>query len=237
MRINHSSLADVSAHVYKHRRHADDAAPDISRVANAGSAGNDSNAVAGRDRSNGIRGLVDERLACRVDGHVHDRAHAEAQENSLLHPGVCPPAGFSAFGRTRGRRHTGSSKPISAIAAFTGMGLDSTKFISISGWKRRWTSRAPAKSFRRASLVRRTISAGISFETTEMTPRPPRAMSGSVMASSPERTMNSSGTALRIAAICEMLPEASLMPAMFSILASRFTVAGSMFTPVRPCTL
>jgi len=32
-----------------------------------------------------------------------------------------------ALGGTSGKRHTGSSNPISAIAAFTGMGFDSTK--------------------------------------------------------------------------------------------------------------
>ena len=36
-------------------------------------------------------------------------------------------------GGTSGKRHTGSSKPISAIAAFTGIGFDSTKLISING--------------------------------------------------------------------------------------------------------
>ncbi len=37
------------------------------------------------------------------------------------------------------------------------------------------------------------ISAGISLEATEMMPRPPSAISGMVMASSPESTMKSSG--------------------------------------------
>ena len=38
-----------------------------------------------------------------------------------------------------------------------------------------------------------TISAGISFDATEMTPRPPTAISGSVIASSPDSTMKSGG--------------------------------------------
>src|SRR5580692_8227638 len=44
---------------------------------------------------------------------------------------------LSAFGATSGRRHTASSKPICAMAAFTGIGFDSTKFTSISGCTRR----------------------------------------------------------------------------------------------------
>ena len=40
-----------------------------------------------------------------------------------------------------------------------------------------------------------------------------------------------------ISAICVMFPEASLMPMMRSISGQASYVAGSMFTPVRPCTL
>ena len=42
--------------------------------------------------------------------------------------------------------------------------------------------------------MRWVISSGISLETTEITPQPPRAISGRAMASSPERTRKSSGT-------------------------------------------
>ena len=83
----------------------------------------------------------------------------------------------------------------------------------------------------------RDISAGISLDTTETTPRPPSAISGKVMASSPDSTTNSSGTRFRMAAICKIFPDASLIPTMLAICASLATVAGSMFTPVRPCTL
>src|SRR5947209_17262119 len=55
-------------------------------------------------------------------------------------------ARFSGLGGTRGSRHTGSSNPISAMAAFTGMGLDSTKLISISGRYLRCNSRAAERS-------------------------------------------------------------------------------------------
>ena len=65
-----------------------------------------------------------------------------------------------------GRRHTGSSSPIRAIAAFTGIGFVSRKFTSISGKYLRWISRAPAKSPVSASRVSSVISSGISLETT-----------------------------------------------------------------------
>ena len=136
-----------------------------------------------------------------------------------------------------GRRQTGSSRPISAIAAFTGIGLDSTKLMFMSGRNFAWISRAAAKSLRRQACAMAVISAGISLEATEITPRPPSAVSGIVMASSPESTMKSAGTSLSTVAIWPMLPLASFTPTMLSILARRASVAGSTLTPVRPCTL
>ena len=47
----------------------------------------------------------------------------------------------------------------------------------------------------------------------------------------------SSGTCCITLAICEILPDASFTPTMFSICGSRASVAGSTLTPVRPCTL
>ena len=81
------------------------------------------------------------------------------------------------------------------------------------------------------------MAKGTSLETTEMTPTPPRAISGRVIASSPESTAKSSGTAWKMAAIWEMLPDASLTPTTVSISARRASVAGSTFRPVRPGTL
>src|SRR5262249_20760019 len=57
----------------------------------------------------------------------------------------------SGFGETIGRRYTSSSRPIAAIAAFTGIGFASTKLISISGRMRVWIARAAAKSPRSAA--------------------------------------------------------------------------------------
>src|SRR5271167_47194 len=216
VRIDHRAIADVRANIYEHRWHAHDAATDVRAVANARPTRYDAYTVSSSDGTNGIRGLVDERQAHRVDRHIHDHAHAKAEQDSFFHPGVDAPAcgrgsirlrranfaaiygvlelaeepevffvvlsrrpvkpslyllrqhalphaaawavtsgrvavlsrssdsitarmraSFSAFGVTSGRRHTASSKPISAMAAFTGMGFDSTKFTSISGCTRR----------------------------------------------------------------------------------------------------
>src|SRR6267154_2034286 len=143
-------------------------------------------------------------------------------------------ARFSGLGETSGRRQTGWRRPISASADFTGMGLDSTKLMSIKARYWKWRRRASAKSPESADCTRRVISAGISLEATEIKPRPPREMRGSVKESSPERTRKSLETRLRMAPIWEMLPEASLMPTMFLIWERRRTVEGSILTPVRP---
>ncbi len=100
---------------------------------------------------------------------------------------------FRALGATSGRRQTGSSRPISAMAALAGPGFDSMKFISMSGRYCFCSSRARAKLLSRQAWMREVISAGISLATTEITPWPPRAMTGSAMASSPERTEKFSG--------------------------------------------
>ena len=61
-------------------------------------------------------------------------------------------AWLAAFGGHIGSRHTGCSSPISAIAAFTGIGFDSTKFTFISGRNFAWIRRAVSKSPRSARL-------------------------------------------------------------------------------------
>ena len=85
---------------------------------------------------------------------------------------------FSGCGAQRGSRHTGSSSPMAAIAAFTGMGFDSMKFTSISGRYLRCRRRACSKLFCRQRRTSWVISAGISLEATEIRPFPPSAMMG-----------------------------------------------------------
>src|SRR6266849_1813032 len=55
-------------------------------------------------------------------------------------------ARFSGLRETSGKRQTGWSKPISASACFTGMGLDSTKLMSIKERYWKWRRRASEKS-------------------------------------------------------------------------------------------
>ena len=57
----------------------------------------------------------------------------------------------SARGGTIGSRYVSSINPIAAIAAFTGIGLDSTKLISINGSSAACIWRAAAKSPRSAA--------------------------------------------------------------------------------------
>ena len=75
---------------------------------------------------------------------------------------------------------------------------------------RRWMARAAAKSLRSAASTSWAISPGISFDATEMTPRPPTARSGSVNASSPHSTRklvgHARGKSRTSATCCPMLP-------------------------------
>src|SRR5579864_5399186 len=150
---------------------------------------------------------------------------------------------FSNFDRvsgltgSMGRRSTSSIRPIMASTAFTGMGFDSRKLACIRRRYWRWRRRALSQSLFKAAAVSCDISLGISFEQTEIMPTPPRAITGIVMASSPEKTRKLSGTWLKTSAICEMLPLASFTAMMLGILARRPSVAGSMLAAVRPTTL
>ena len=50
-----------------------------------------------------------------------------------------------------------------------------------------------------------------------MTPRPPTAISGNAIASSPDNTRKSAGTARQTSHICCMFPDASFTPTMFGM--------------------
>src|SRR5581483_148350 len=146
-------------------------------------------------------------------------------------------ARFSGFIPHSGGREFSSMRPIMASTAFTGMGFDSMKLPSISGRYLRCKRRAVSHLLASAARVSAPISAGISLDATEITPVPPREITGSVMASSPEKTRKSPGTALNTSAIWLMLPLASFTATIFGISASRASVPGSRFAPVRPGTL
>ena len=98
-------------------------------------------------------------------------------------------------------------------------------------------ARAPAKSPASARSHKRAMSPGISFETTEITPSPPKAISGRVIESSPESTEKPSGTDWQIRPICPMSPDASLTATMLGMSASRASRSGLTLQHVRPGTL
>ena len=83
----------------------------------------------------------------------------------------------------------------------------------------------------------RAMSDGISLDDTEMIPRPPTAITGSVSASSPERTTKSFGTELHTSQICDMLPDASLTATIPGTELRRTSVETSTLHPVLPGTL
>ncbi len=124
-----------------------------------------------------------------------------------------------------------------ASAALTGIGFDSAKLARISGSTRWCWSRAAPTSPRSKASTMRAMRPGISLEATEMTPCAPTAMAGNVSASSPDSTTKPGGTSWQTSQICVMLPEASLTPATWGIVARRTSVAGSTLQPVRPGTL
>ena len=91
----------------------------------------------------------------------------------------------------------------------------------------------------RAVWTNRLMAAGRALPTTEITPSAPMRISCRVRASSPLTTWNVSGLSEMMAAICSMLPDASLMPMILpgSSVARRRVVAASIFLPVRDGTL
>src|ERR1041385_3192197 len=111
--------------------------------------------------------------------------------------------------------------------AFTGKGLDSIKLACINGKYFRQILRALSQSLLSAARVIADISAGISFDATEITPTPPKAITGNVTASSPESTQKLSGTSPQISAIWLTLPLASFTPIILGISVKRTSVAGS----------
>ena len=107
-----------------------------------------------------------------------------------------------------------------------------------SGSSQPWSLRAAAKSSFSHSSTICTISAGASFDATEITPRPPIAITGTVIGSSPLSSRKPSGA---VADDVGHLDDAArrLLDADD---VRRSAPAGSpwatsMFTPVRPCTL
>ena len=92
VRIDHRAVAYICADIDIHRRHAGDAFTDIAAVANAGATGNDADAAVGVESLHRVGGFVEPGLTRGVDGHIDDRAQAEAEKNALFHPAIDAPA-------------------------------------------------------------------------------------------------------------------------------------------------
>ena len=77
----------------------------------------------------------------------------------------------------------------------------------------------------------------MTLESTDITPFPPKDKIGTIWSSFPEYIVRLSPHKLAIFATCDMLPLASFMATMFSILDSSRHVSGVMLTPVLEATL
>ena len=127
VRIHHGSVVHPGAHVDVHGRHTYHALADIAAVADAGTAGHDAHVSPLAEALDRECGFVEERLAFRIDRHVDDRAHAEAQQDALFHPGIHAPAGAGFGARLRG-----------AYAAFVERGFEPLEqeeiLVGVDGW-------------------------------------------------------------------------------------------------------
>ncbi len=96
VRVDQCALVNIRADVDIHGRHADDSASDIGPGTNRRAAGNYAHAIAGRETASGEGVLVDKRKASKRAAskrHLFERAKAKAEQDSLLDPGIHPPAG------------------------------------------------------------------------------------------------------------------------------------------------
>jgi len=94
-----------------------------------------------------------------------------------------------------------------AMAHFTGIGFDSTKFTSINGSHFFCNAARVVEAAVENRLRERGHLAGITFDDVQITPLPPNPPSASVAASSPDNTLKSSGSVASRLAHCAGLPE------------------------------
>ena len=126
---------------------------------------------------------------------------------------------------------------MSASAALVGIGLLSANRSSMSGNSCSCSARARAQSSARTASHISAISRGLTFATTEITPRLPTEYSGNAVKSSPDRSVTRSPQWRTISVPRRMLADASLIATMLSRSASRATVSACMSHAVRPGTL
>src|SRR5882672_5121813 len=86
--VYHGPLVHVGPGVDEHRRHTNHAWSDVSAVANAGSARDDPHAIVCRKFSEWISVLVEKLQTAIRRRHVDNHAHAKAQQNAALDPGI-----------------------------------------------------------------------------------------------------------------------------------------------------
>src|SRR5882762_8470874 len=86
--IYHCPLVHVSPGVDEHRRHTNYARRNVSAVANARSARNDPHAIVCGKLSEWISVLVEKLQTAIRRRHVDNHAHAKAQQNAALDPGI-----------------------------------------------------------------------------------------------------------------------------------------------------
>src|SRR5258705_3024702 len=92
--VYHCSFVHVCTRIDEHGRHADYARGNISAVANAGPARHDAHAISSRKFSNRIGVFVEELEGAIRGRHVDNRAHAKAQQDATLDPGIRLPGAF-----------------------------------------------------------------------------------------------------------------------------------------------
>src|SRR6266481_8714316 len=102
MRIDHRAIADISAGIHEHGRHAHNVASYVTAVTNAGSSRNEAHTIGAGKMPHRVSVLVKEWLLGRVHRHVYGRSHAEAHQDSFLYPRIGAPATRLGSIRLRG---------------------------------------------------------------------------------------------------------------------------------------
>src|SRR6185503_15932747 len=80
VRIDHRSVVNKCTYVYKHRRHAGHAPPDVTSIANRRTARHDSHAVLAGESSQWIAVLI-VKPELIIDRKVLDAAHSKAEQD------------------------------------------------------------------------------------------------------------------------------------------------------------
>src|SRR3954466_6027009 len=97
VRVHQRAVAHPGAGVDEHGRHADHPAAQVAAVADRRAAGHHSHAVSDHQWPGRIGRLVEkgepDAVLATPERHIHDLAHAETGEDSLLDPEIHPPAG------------------------------------------------------------------------------------------------------------------------------------------------